>query len=58
MALRDETITPPKGGQAMTEHERRCRQAAEALHVMRGNGVIDLPRLERILDPDREYGHE
>jgi len=42
----------------MTEFERRCRQAAEALHVMRGNGVIDLPKLERILDPDREYGHD
>jgi len=50
MRLRQET--------PMTEFERRCRQAAEALHVMRGNGVIDLPRLERILDPDREYGHE
>jgi hypothetical protein len=42
----------------MTEYELRCRRAAEALRVMRGDGVIDLPRLERILDPDREYGND
>lgn len=36
----------------MNEHERRCRQAAHELRVMRGNGVIDLNRIQELLDPD------
>lgn len=39
----------------MTEYERRCRQAVHELRIMRGNGVIDLNRIDQILDPERGF---
>lgn len=39
----------------MSEYERRCRQAVHELRIMRGNGVIDLNRIDEILDPERGF---
>lgn len=39
----------------MNEHERRCRQATYEIRIMRGNGVIDLNKIEQLLDPDGSF---
>jgi len=38
------------------EHERRLLQAAHELMVMRGNGVIDLNRIQQLLETGASQG--
>lgn len=47
--------TAPTKADLMDDYERRCRQALYALHLMRGTGVIDLNRIQHLLDPDGSF---
>ena len=41
---------PNDGGTTMCEHHEQLQRAAHELEVMRGNGVIDIPRLKKLLN--------
>lgn len=43
---------------AACEATRQLAKAAHELHIQRGNGIIDLPKLERLLTIDPEHHAE
>lgn len=47
----------PNRSTTMCEHHETLQRAAHELEVMRGNGVIDIPKLRNILNQALEGGH-